>query len=103
MAGPYLLPAETSNILRRATLAHDVSDEQASLAHADLIDFDIELFPFEPFASRVWQLRQNLTAYDGWYVALAESLDCPLFTLGGRLARAPGIRCPVRLPASGRP
>ncbi|MGH2732868.1 MAG: type II toxin-antitoxin system VapC family toxin [Actinomycetota bacterium] len=102
MAGPHLVLAETSNILRRAALAHDVNDEQASLAHADLVGFDIELFPFEPFASRVWQLRRNLTAYDAWYIALAESLDCPLFTLDGRLARAPGIRCPVRLPA-GRP
>lgn len=102
MAGPHLVFAEAANILRGAALAHSVSDEQASLAYADLVAFDIELFPFEPFASRIWQLRGNLTSYDAWYVAVAEALGCPLLTLDGHLARAPGIGCPVRLPGGGR-
>lgn len=98
LAAPHLVLAEASNILRRAGLAGDVTEEEASLAHADLLALDIELFPFEPFGSRVWELRANLTAYDAWYVALAETLDCPLVTLDGRLARAPGIECAVELP-----
>ncbi|MPZ71230.1 MAG: twitching motility protein PilT [Actinobacteria bacterium] len=40
----------------------------------------------EPLLGRVWELRQNLTAYDGVYVALAEMLGCPLVTLDRRLA-----------------
>jgi predicted nucleic acid-binding protein len=44
---------------------------------------------------RVWELRHNLTAYDAAYVALAEALDCPLFTGDARISRAPGLRCPV--------
>ena len=98
IAAPHLALAEASNILRRAGLAGDVSQEEASLAHADLMQVEIELFPFEPLGSRVWELRANLTAYDAWYVALAETLDCPLLTLDHRLARAPGVRCKVELP-----
>ncbi len=98
LAAPHLAPVETSNILRRSRLAGDVADEEASLAHADLLELDIELFAFEPFGPRVWELRSNLTAYDAWYVALAETLGGALLTLDHRLARSPGIECSVELP-----
>ena len=39
---------------------------------------------------RVWQLRQNLTAYDAAYVALAEALAVPLLTRDAPLARSSG-------------
>lgn len=98
LAGPHLVLVEASNILRRAALAEDIGEAEATLAHGDLLGLDLELFPFEPFGARVWELRQNLTAYDAWYVAVAEGLDCSLLTLDGHLARAPGVKCPVRLP-----
>jgi predicted nucleic acid-binding protein len=41
---------------------------------------------------RVWSLRDNLTAYDAAYVALAEALDAPLLTRDRRMASAPGLR-----------
>jgi predicted nucleic acid-binding protein len=44
---------------------------------------------------RIWQLRDNLTAYDATYVALAEALSCELVTADARLARAPGPACPI--------
>ena len=44
---------------------------------------------------RVWELRDNLSAYDAAYVALAEIIDCPLVTADARLSRAPGLRCAV--------
>jgi len=44
---------------------------------------------------RVWELRDNLTAYDAAYVALAEAIDCPLVTADARISRAPGLRCSV--------
>jgi predicted nucleic acid-binding protein len=53
----------------------------------------VELFPYTPFASRIWDLRENATCYDVRYVAVAEALDAPLATLDGRLAKAPGPRC----------
>jgi predicted nucleic acid-binding protein len=44
---------------------------------------------------RIWQLRDNLSAYDASYIALAESLDCTVVTADARLGRAPGITCTV--------
>ena len=93
LAAPHLLPVEVANILRRSVLAHAISADQASLAHADLLDLRVELFPYAPFASRVWALRDNVTCYDAWHVAVAEALGAPLATLDARLANAPGPRC----------
>ena len=93
LAAPHLMPVEAANILRRAALASDVSDDIASLAHADLVALAVELFPYDLLAERIWELRGAVTAYDGWYVALAESLKAPLATLDDRLTRAPGPRC----------
>ena len=47
------------------------------------------------FFDRIWELRDNLTAYDAAYVALAEAIDCPLVTADARVSRAPGLRCAV--------
>lgn len=59
-------------------------------------------YPFEPFAQRVWELRDNLTVYDAWYVALAEWLGTDLVTGDERLTNARGPRCPVRRPGAVR-
>ncbi|NIP56815.1 MAG: PIN domain-containing protein [Gemmatimonadetes bacterium] len=96
LAAPHLLPVEAANILRRAALAGEISTDAAALAHGDLLSLRIELFPYEPFAPRVWELRENLTAYDAWYVALAEALDAPLATFDTRLIAASGPRCEIR-------
>lgn len=93
LAAPHLMPVEAANILRRAALAGDLSDDVASLAHADLGALVLELFPYDLLAERIWELRGAVTTYDGWYVALAETLKAPLATLDARLTRAPGPRC----------
>lgn len=98
LAAPHLMPVEAASILRRATLAGDISADVASLAHRDLLDLRVELFPYHPCAARAWELRDNVTCYDGWYVAVAELLDAPLATLDGRLANSPGPRCRFLLP-----
>lgn len=59
---------------------------------------DLQLFPFAPFAERVWALRHNLTCYDAWYVAVAEAMGCPLVTLDRRLSLAPGPTCRIVVP-----
>jgi predicted nucleic acid-binding protein len=93
LAAPHSMPAEVTNILRRAAQAGEITGDVAALTHRDLLDLRVEWFAYEPFAARVWDLRDTVTAYDGWYVAAAESLDVPLATLDLRLARAPGPRC----------
>ena len=90
---PELVLVETSNVLRRLERARQISTFEASSAHRDLMRLDLELFSFGPFAERVWVLRDNLTSYDAWYVALAEALRCPLATLDKRITRASGPTC----------
>ena len=98
LSAPHLMPAEVANVLRRATAAGDFSPDVASLAHADLADLAVELFPYAPFAARAWELRHTLTSYDAWYVALAESLESKVATLDAMLARAHGPRCGFETP-----
>lgn len=98
LAAPHLMPVEAANILRRFILSRAISENAAASAYAELRQLPIDFLPYEPYAARVWQLRHTVTAYDAWYVALAESLDAPLVTLDRRLARAPGPTCSFRLP-----
>jgi predicted nucleic acid-binding protein len=97
VVAPHLVLVEAANILRRAGLTGDVSTDVASLAHGDLVSLPIELFPYAPFAARMWELRANLTMYDAWYVAVAEYVDAPLATLDIKLSRANGPRCEFQL------
>ena len=92
------MPVEVANILRRAAQTGDISTDVAALAHGDLLQLGVALFPYEPFGDRVWELRGNLTAYDAWYVAVAERLNAPLATLDGRLAGSAGPRCEFATP-----
>ena len=98
LVGPELLLVETANILRRLERARMLSTLEATSAHRDVRRLSVELFPFEPFAERIWALRHNLTAYDAWYVAVAEFVGGRLVTLGGHLARAAGPRCEIVVP-----
>ena len=98
LTGPELVLAEVSNVLRRLELSGRLSPPEAASAHRGLVRLEMELFPFAPFAERVWELRDNLTSYDGWYVALAEALACPLATLDRKLGRAIGPKCEVIAP-----
>ena len=98
LASPELALVEASNILRRLERAKHVSRIEATSAHGDLLRLDLELFPFAPFAERVWALRGSLTSYDAWYVALAEALDSPLVTLDRKLSHASAPACGIITP-----
>jgi len=98
LVAPELLLVESSNILRRLERAGIISNIEANAAHSDLLQLDVELFPFAPFAERVWALRGNLTGYDAWYVAVAERFECPLLTLDRKLSRATGPICEFLIP-----
>ena len=98
LAVPEMALAEATNTLRRLELSGTVSQTQATAAQRDLLRLSLRFHRFAPFAGRVWELRSNLTAYDAWYVALAEALHWPLYTLDRRLSRAPGPRCEIVVP-----
>ncbi len=98
LAAPSLAPFEAANVLRRQLLLSAIDETEASLAHQDLVELSIELWPYPTLAERAWQLRANVTVYDAAYVALAELLGAPVVTLDARLGRSAGPRCPILTP-----
>lgn len=99
IVAPHLVLVEATNILRRLERNRELTTLEASAAQRDLLDLDLLLVTFEPFAARVWELRRSVTSYDAWYVAVAEAFEAPLATLDRRLRRASGPRCRFLAPA----
>ena len=97
---PELALVEATNILRRLERAGIIATPEANGAQSDLMQLEINLYSFEPFAIRIWELRHNVTSYDAWYVALAEAIGAPLATLDEHLAKAYGIACRFLTPAA---
>ncbi len=93
---PAIFTAEVTSALRGLVRREALSPIRAGAAMTALLTLRTTSYPFEPFARRVWDLRDSLTVYDAWYVALAERLGTELVTADQRLATAPGPRCPVR-------
>jgi predicted nucleic acid-binding protein len=94
---PHLLDVETAQVLRRYALAGALGAERGVEALEDLADFPITRYPHQPFLFRIWELRNNVTAYDAAYIALAEALDATLVTRDARLASAAGHRARIEL------
>jgi predicted nucleic acid-binding protein len=95
---PQLARVEATNIFRRLERAKLVTTPEANAAQDDLMLLEMELFSFEPFAERIWELRHNMTSYDAWYVALAEALKLPLATLDEPLSRSKKVTCEFLTP-----
>jgi predicted nucleic acid-binding protein len=97
LAAPHLLDLEVAQVLRRYSANGEIDAARGRLALADLADLPLQRYPHDFLLSRIWDLRNNLTAYDAAYVALAEALDMPLLTRDRRLASAPGHRAQIEL------
>jgi predicted nucleic acid-binding protein len=94
---PHLLDIEVAQVIRRYAAAGELGEERGREVLADLADFSLFRYPHDFLLPRVWQLRNNLTAYDAVYIALAEALDAPLLTRDHRLAAAPGHHAHIEL------
>jgi predicted nucleic acid-binding protein len=94
---PHLLDIEVAQVIRRYAAKGEIDGERGRAALADLADFPFRRYPHDFLLPRVWDLRNNLTAYDAVYVALAEALDAPLLTCDRRLAAAAGHHARVEL------
>lgn len=93
---PHLIDLEIAEVLRRYARSGVISAERASEALADLADFPLTRYPHSILLTRIWQMRNSLTAYDAAYVALAEALDARLVTRDRALAKA-GSRVQVEV------
>lgn len=94
---PHLIDSEVANALRRRVAAEQISADAGWAALDAFRRLGMTRYPVFSILDRVWALRDNLSAYDASYVAVAELLDCNLLTADARLSRAPGIRCPITL------
>ncbi|WP_083935911.1 type II toxin-antitoxin system VapC family toxin [Saccharomonospora halophila] len=92
---PHLIDAEIASALRRRVAAGQVEAAAAWNALRVWQRLGVMRYATLPLLHRVWELRDNASACDASYVALAEFLDCGLLTADARLARAPGTRCVI--------
>lgn len=94
---PHLLVVEVLQVLRRRVAAGLTAEARARTAIDDLDDLGVNYHDHALTARRIWALRDNLTAYDAAYVALAELLGARLLTTDAKLAHAPGNRAHIEL------
>ena len=94
---PHLLDIEVAQVMRRYTLAGELPVARAAEALDDFADLPITRYAHADLLSRVWSLRESLSAYDAVYVALAEALQSPLVTTDRKLARAHGHGATIEL------
>src|SRR2546428_11982215 len=65
LAAPHLMPVEGAKKLRPAVASGELRAGAASIAHEDPLALPNQLFAYAPFTSRVWEVRGNVTCYDG--------------------------------------
>ena len=94
---PHLLDLEVTQVLRRLALQGVVSVRRADEAVRDLLDLRITRYPHVVLLPRIWQLRQNLSAYDAAYIVLAEKLGAALVTRDRRVASSSGHAAAIEL------
>jgi predicted nucleic acid-binding protein len=93
----HLLDVEFTQVLRRLVREGTLAAKRAEEAIQDLIALRITRYAPILLLNRIWRLRQNLSAYDAAYVALAEELKAPLITRDRKLAAAPGHRATIEV------
>jgi predicted nucleic acid-binding protein len=92
---PHLVDVEVVQGLRRLVRTGEVSSGRADEAIADLTDLDLHRHAHIDLLGRAWKLRENLSAYDAMYVALAEAIEAPMVTCDSPLSKAPGHRARI--------
>jgi predicted nucleic acid-binding protein len=94
LLAPYVIDLEVTQGLRRIALSSG-GDTTSTLHRFRLLT--INRFEHLPLLPRVWELRDNLTAHDAAYVALAEATGAPLVTADRKIAATPSHRAEVIL------
>lgn len=100
LAAPHLVDSEVAHALRAQVLRGDIAAIDGERALDRWAHLGVERLGVVGLLPRVWELRNNLTAYDATYVAIAEALGCSLVTADRRMANAAGPRCPITVVAT---
>lgn len=99
LAVPHLIDSEVVNVLRGLVRNGALTAEEGDVAFEGFTQLALTRYPADWLRPRMWELRNNLSAYDATYVALAEMLGATaLVTTDAQLARAPGVSCPIEAP-----
>ncbi|MEO7360302.1 MAG: type II toxin-antitoxin system VapC family toxin [Gemmatimonadaceae bacterium] len=94
---PHLIDVEVAHVLRKYALRGELTETRGKSAMVLLQRFPITRHAHEPLLSRIWKLRDNLSAYDATYVALAEGLDATLVTRDAPLSSSSGHMARIEL------
>lgn len=102
---PALLDAEIASVIRGLTISTKptvrVKEARALEMLHDYAGLRIVRHAMQPLQARAFEMRNNFTAYDAMYVALAEHLNLPLLTDDGKFDATPGHRAEIcRYPTS---
>ena len=97
LVAPHVIDAEVADALRGLVRGATLTAVEGEQLVVDWTQLVIDRLPMAPLLRRVWELRDNLSAYDALFVAAAEMHDFALVTADRRLTAAPGLRCRVEL------
>ena len=85
-----LVDIEVLHAVRRFHRTSVLPRERSEQALEDFGDLPINRYGHELLRPGIWRLRNNVTACDAAYIALAELLEAPIVTCGAKLARSGG-------------
>lgn len=83
---PHLLDVEVLSALRRMTRDR-IDPHRTRELIADLSVLAVDRYSHVPLLPRIWELRENFTAYDAAYIALAEMMSALLYTADEKLTK----------------
>jgi len=95
LVAPHLIDSEVLHALRSRVRRNELDAASAGLAVDAWGRLGIERIGVVGLLDRIWELLDNVSAYDATYIAVSEAVDAPLLTADARLAAAPGPRCPI--------
>ena len=92
---PHLVDSEVASAMRRQVATGALTPDDGWTALDTWRRLGVIRHPVFGLLDRIWQLRDNRSAYDASYIALAETLGCAVLTADATLSRAPGARCSI--------
>ena len=94
---PSIFDAEVLSVLRGLVRGGKFDGPAAAELIPDLMVLPVDRWHMSPLLPRMWELRENLTAHDAAYVALAELTGAVLVTGDERITASPGTRCDIQI------